>query len=267
MRAKTASSCAWEARRSESSATRRLARPTSAGDVDARQVVVATGNQNTSRTSRNFRERTGSPETAALVGIPQPSTLSGQEGAGGGLRVVGNGDRARPCDGRGGEGLAGRAHATEHPAAVASRRSARRSDLTTALSLPGPDRRRDRPGSTPQEPRRPQGVRPADSRRGRVGPRELRAGACAGRHGGHRRDQGWVHRVVADRRVLRRRHGVLVDGSRLEPHAVVLATGYRTGLEPLVGHLGVLDEGANRSCGANGPPRRARVPRLHVRPS
>lgn len=34
---------------------------------------------------------------------------------------------------------------------------------------------------------------------------------------------------------------VLVDGSRLDPHAVVLATGYRTGLEPLVGHLGVLD--------------------------
>ena len=34
---------------------------------------------------------------------------------------------------------------------------------------------------------------------------------------------------------------VLVDGSRLDPHAVVLATGYLRGLEPLVGHLGVLD--------------------------
>jgi len=34
---------------------------------------------------------------------------------------------------------------------------------------------------------------------------------------------------------------VLVDGSRLDPHAVVLATGYLSGLEPLVGHLGVLD--------------------------
>jgi cation diffusion facilitator CzcD-associated flavoprotein CzcO len=34
---------------------------------------------------------------------------------------------------------------------------------------------------------------------------------------------------------------VLVDGSRLEPHAVVLATGYVRRLEPLVGHLGVLD--------------------------
>jgi putative flavoprotein involved in K+ transport len=34
---------------------------------------------------------------------------------------------------------------------------------------------------------------------------------------------------------------VLVDGSRLRPEAVVAATGYRRGLEPLVGHLGILD--------------------------
>jgi hypothetical protein len=34
---------------------------------------------------------------------------------------------------------------------------------------------------------------------------------------------------------------VLVDGSRLDPHAVVLATGYTAGLDSLVGHLGVLD--------------------------
>jgi len=34
---------------------------------------------------------------------------------------------------------------------------------------------------------------------------------------------------------------VLVDGSRLDADTVVLATGYRRGLEPLVGHLGVLD--------------------------
>jgi thioredoxin reductase len=39
---------------------------------------------------------------------------------------------------------------------------------------------------------------------------------------------------------------VLTDGSRVDAHAVVLATGYRRGLEPLVGHLGVLD--------ANGKP-------------
>lgn len=34
----------------------------------------------------------------------------------------------------------------------------------------------------------------------------------------------------------------LVDGRRLEPDAVICATGYRRGLEPLVGHLGVLDD-------------------------
>ncbi|WP_053226188.1 flavin-containing monooxygenase [Solirubrobacter soli] len=35
---------------------------------------------------------------------------------------------------------------------------------------------------------------------------------------------------------------VLADGSRVEPDAVIAATGYRPGLEPLVGHLGVLDD-------------------------
>jgi cation diffusion facilitator CzcD-associated flavoprotein CzcO len=34
----------------------------------------------------------------------------------------------------------------------------------------------------------------------------------------------------------------LAGGVRIEPDAVVAATGYRTGLEPMVGHLGVLDE-------------------------
>lgn len=34
----------------------------------------------------------------------------------------------------------------------------------------------------------------------------------------------------------------LADGARVEPDAIICATGYRRGLEPLVGHLGVLDE-------------------------
>jgi cation diffusion facilitator CzcD-associated flavoprotein CzcO len=34
----------------------------------------------------------------------------------------------------------------------------------------------------------------------------------------------------------------LTDGSHIEPQSVIAATGYRRGLEPLVGHLGVLDE-------------------------
>ena len=35
---------------------------------------------------------------------------------------------------------------------------------------------------------------------------------------------------------------VLADGERIQPGLVVAATGYRTDLEPVVGHLGVLDE-------------------------
>jgi cation diffusion facilitator CzcD-associated flavoprotein CzcO len=35
---------------------------------------------------------------------------------------------------------------------------------------------------------------------------------------------------------------VLADRTRLEPDVVIAATGYTTGLAPLVGHLGVLDE-------------------------
>ncbi|MET9419348.1 NAD(P)/FAD-dependent oxidoreductase [Streptomyces sp. NPDC006540] len=35
---------------------------------------------------------------------------------------------------------------------------------------------------------------------------------------------------------------VLADGTRISPDAVIAATGYRRGLEDLVGHLGVLDE-------------------------
>jgi hypothetical protein len=34
----------------------------------------------------------------------------------------------------------------------------------------------------------------------------------------------------------------LADGTRIEPDAVIAATGYRCGLEPLVGHLDVLDD-------------------------
>jgi cation diffusion facilitator CzcD-associated flavoprotein CzcO len=34
----------------------------------------------------------------------------------------------------------------------------------------------------------------------------------------------------------------LADGTRIQPDAVIAATGYRCGLEPVVGHLGVLDQ-------------------------
>jgi hypothetical protein len=42
----------------------------------------------------------------------------------------------------------------------------------------------------------------------------------------------------------------LADGARVEPDAIVSATGYRRGLDPLVGHLGVLNErGMPRATG------------------
>jgi cation diffusion facilitator CzcD-associated flavoprotein CzcO len=42
----------------------------------------------------------------------------------------------------------------------------------------------------------------------------------------------------------------LADGERIEPDVVIAATGYRRGLEPLVGHLGVLDQrGMPRTVG------------------
>jgi hypothetical protein len=47
--------------------------------------------------------------------------------------------------------------------------------------------------------------------------------------------------VVATVESFDDRKVVLADGSRLDPQAVVLGTGYRGSLDPLVGHLGVLD--------------------------
>ena len=48
---------------------------------------------------------------------------------------------------------------------------------------------------------------------------------------------------------------VLSDGSAIRPDVVIAATGYRTGLEPLLGHLGVLDaQGQPRFTGDESDP-------------
>jgi putative flavoprotein involved in K+ transport len=48
---------------------------------------------------------------------------------------------------------------------------------------------------------------------------------------------------------------LLRGGQSVEPDAVIAATGYRLGLEPLVGHLGVLDgQGRPRHCGGEEDP-------------
>ncbi len=49
-------------------------------------------------------------------------------------------------------------------------------------------------------------------------------------------------RVVAALERFEDGGAVLADGARIEPDVVIAATGFRTGLEPLVGHLGVLDD-------------------------
>jgi hypothetical protein len=48
--------------------------------------------------------------------------------------------------------------------------------------------------------------------------------------------------IVAAVEAFDRTGVVLSDRTRLEPDVVLAATGYTTGLAPLVGHLGVLDE-------------------------
>jgi putative flavoprotein involved in K+ transport len=54
---------------------------------------------------------------------------------------------------------------------------------------------------------------------------------------------------------------LLADRSRLQPDAVIAATGYSRGLEPLVGHLGVLDERGRPTV--HGPYTDRRAPGLH----
>lgn len=56
-------------------------------------------------------------------------------------------------------------------------------------------------------------------------------------------------------------HVLLADGSRIEPEAVIAATGFTRGLEPLLGHLGVLD-GRGRP-GVHGPYTARGAPGLH----
>jgi putative flavoprotein involved in K+ transport len=69
-------------------------------------------------------------------------------------------------------------------------------------------------------------------------------------------------RVVAEVQRFEGREVVLVDGSRLQPDAVICATGYRRGLEALVGHLGVLrPDGVPFAY--KGAPEHSSAPRLY----
>lgn len=87
------------------------------------------------------------------------------------------------------------------------------------------------------------------SRYGLPRPRVGAATAMAVRHQAPLFDDGFVDSVKAGRiEIVAAVDGfegddvLLADGSRIRPDVVIAATGYRRGLEPLVGHLGVLDE-------------------------
>jgi cation diffusion facilitator CzcD-associated flavoprotein CzcO len=88
------------------------------------------------------------------------------------------------------------------------------------------------------------------------------------RHQGPVIDDGFVAavkdgrvEVVAAVEALDGRDVILADGRRLQPDAVIAATGYARGLEPLVGHLGVLAaDGVPSILGASAHPR---APGLH----
>jgi putative flavoprotein involved in K+ transport len=68
-------------------------------------------------------------------------------------------------------------------------------------------------------------------------------------------------RVVAGVEGFDGAHVLLADGTRLTPDVVVAATGYRRGLEPLVGHLGVLRP--DGSPGVHGARTAPQAPGLH----
>ena len=77
---------------------------TSTGEIDARQVVIANGNEHTPR----IPEWPGTDEfTAEMLhssAYRNPGPYPGKQSSGGRLRLVGNGDRTRPRDGRSGQG-------------------------------------------------------------------------------------------------------------------------------------------------------------------
>lgn len=68
--------------------------------------------------------------------------------------------------------------------------------------------------------------------------------------------------VVAEVQRLDGANVVLVDGTCLQPDSVICATGYRRGLEPLVGHLGVLRADGVPFC-HKGAPEHSGAPRLY----
>ena len=142
---------------------------------------------------------------AALVDIPQLGAVRREAGLGGRLGRVGNGYRSRSGNGRRGQGVAGRAHATKHPVAQPARgdpwRSGPSSDVSPAPSVADAILRFLRSVSLGDLSESGAHTRGGRLRRGSPA-RHL---AVHHRHGCDRRDQAQRDRGGPDRRVRRHR--------------------------------------------------------------
>jgi putative flavoprotein involved in K+ transport len=56
---------------------------------------------------------------------------------------------------------------------------------------------------------------------------------------------------------------LLADETRIQPHAVIAGTGFRRGLEPLVGHLGLIAQGPQGRPAVHGPEAHPNAPGVH----
>ena len=171
---------------------------TSAGDLRATDVVVATGHSNVP----HVPAWPGRDRFAGLLlhaaDYRSPGAYRGRDVLVAGSGMHRRGDRARPRRGRGRTGPPRRAHAAEHHAPRADRRAARGG----AVASSDADLRRRRPVRAPPYGRRPHPVRPARPGGGRLQPPAPAARrADDRRRRGPRRDPRGTHR---DRRGGRR---------------------------------------------------------------
>ena len=175
---------------------------TSAGKIHARQLIVATGHQNTPVHPRMEGAVGLQGRAAALGGLPEPGAIPRQEGPGRRVRQLGDGDRPRPRRGRSQRGPALGADPAEHHSPGGH---VRRGDRLGSLQAPAAGRRCGHPVQPPPEHRRPERVRAPGPRGGPVlAPAATRPGAADPERRGDRVDQGAQVRSRGRRRVSRR---------------------------------------------------------------
>ena len=233
---------------------------TSQGELEAGRVVLATG----ACTEPHIPAWTGrdsfGPRVDPLLGIPPPRTVRGPPHSGRRLGKLSDRGRGRPGVQRGTGGTGG-PHPAEHPAPRlrrdsrpsrwASRCGTRR--RTIADPLGAALRRLSIPDLSAQglpAPKRPFSL----FRRTGTIP-VLDHGFVAAVRSGAIRIRPGVSRLDGDEVV----HD---DGSRSSPDAVIAGTGYRPGLDTVLGPLGLIDDRGLPTVGSRGGA--ARAPGLHT---